>query len=238
MVVRAIDSTNELARSAFEPGRERRQPRVVIAWEQTRGRGRRGNSWRSPAGGGIYASLAAPVADRAALECLPLLVPVSLCHSLAALGVRGCGLKWPNDLLVDGRKLGGILVEAVSRGGAPAGAVIGVGVNYRRLGPGGLDRPGAGVCDLLEAPPSLASFALRLVGPLLEELARLDAQHTEALIDSYRTLSVHRPGDRLICRIAEETVEGDFTGFDDSGFLCLRGAAGERRISTGEIVEH
>lgn len=238
-VLEAVDSTNAVARRALQDDATAPLglPRVFVAWSQTAGRGRRGSSWSSPPGGGIYASVAMPLSGSAALEALPILLPVAACQALRSLGVPECGLKWPNDLLVGGRKLGGSLVEAVTVGSEPKAAVLGLGVNYGTPADPDLARLAIGLDGLLRPLPTLATLVRRVLEPLLDRIAHFEASGIEELITAYRELMVHRPGERLACRTATETVRGDFAGFDDRGFLRLAVRAGERLIGSGEVVE-
>src|SRR5687767_16036938 len=109
-VVERCTSTNDLALKA-------QSPVLVAAEEQTAGRGRRGRRWHSAPGAGVTFSLGRrirrPVRELAALS---LVAGVAATRALRALGVRTAALKWPNDLVVDGAKLGGILVETRSQG--------------------------------------------------------------------------------------------------------------------------
>jgi BirA family biotin operon repressor/biotin-[acetyl-CoA-carboxylase] ligase len=97
---------------------------LLVAQEQTAGRGRRGKRWYSAPGAGVTFSLSAEIAKPEA--GLSVLAGVAAARALRALGVRQVALKWPNDLLVDGAKLGGILVETRGRL-----AVFGFGINCR-----------------------------------------------------------------------------------------------------------
>src|SRR5918994_7602341 len=102
---------------------------LLAAEEQTAGRGRRGRRWHSAPGAGLTFSLGRRIRRPAReLAALSLVAGVAAARALRALGVRPAALKWPNDLVVDGAKLGGILVETRNGGHA----AIGVGINCRR----------------------------------------------------------------------------------------------------------
>src|ERR1700740_279764 len=93
------------------------RPVLLVADQQTAGRGRRGRRWPAAPGGGLTLSLAlAMLRHRRELAALPLVAGVAVARALHALGVTRAALKWPNDILVDGAKLGGILVETKSNG--------------------------------------------------------------------------------------------------------------------------
>jgi len=129
--VSRVDSTNSLARRILDrlwsPGS--RPPELSIqALEQTEGRGRLGRRWESAPGRGVYVSmLCAPGAD--SLPLLPLAVGVGIVEALAGFGCQA-RLKWPNDVQVDGRKLGGILIESVRGRDGGVAAILGFGVNH------------------------------------------------------------------------------------------------------------
>lgn len=238
-ILETIDSTNALAKRtlASRSVEPLAAPLVFVAWSQTAGRGRRDRSWSSPGGGGIYASVLTPLHHGAVLETLPVLLPVVACAALRASGVRDCGLKWPNDLLIGGKKLGGFLVEAVTVGNQPSAAILGMGVNYETPTDPDLTTPAIGLVEVLRPLPTLAAVARRLLKPLVDRIAGFETVAMSELIGPYRALCVHRFGERLACRTAAETVEGDFAGFDDHGFLRLLVDADERLIGSGEIVE-
>ncbi len=104
---------------------------VVLADAQSGGRGRAGRAWASPPGSGVWLTVVTRPVDVAALEVLALRVGLALAAALTPLADGVVGVKWPNDLLVGGRKLAGILVEARWRDARPEWAAVGVGVNVR-----------------------------------------------------------------------------------------------------------
>jgi BirA family biotin operon repressor/biotin-[acetyl-CoA-carboxylase] ligase len=269
VVLQRVPSTNaigrRIARDYFADG-ELPPPSLVVAWEQTAGRGRRGRSWASPAGRGVYASLVTPLAGDDGLHTLPLLAAVGLCRAAGRhLPEAGpvCRLKWPNDLLLGaldegGRKLGGVLIETErgeaagtgAGGGALVGtvAVIGFGVNYRAspeveaaIASGGAGAlPAAALADESPEPPSLAALVGDLAAAVLAELEHLGDEGYAAR--EYQALSAHLPGEWMRCRDGSRTVEGVFLGFDRRGFLRLRpeaspaGEERELRLAAGEVL--
>lgn len=248
IVVSRVDSTNRLARrvlTTYAADELPPPPFLVLALEQTAGRGRQGRAWASPRGCGVYATRVVPLPEGVptgdALESLPLLAGVGLARGLAGLLERGgsgsgAGLKWPNDLLIEGRKVGGVLAESLALGAAPPVALIGFGVNLERPLEGPELPPGStALADHLASPPDLGHLARVLLAGLEDELAHLG--DLPRAVAAYRELSVHRPGDALRCRIGGEVVEGAFTGFDDRGRLLLARDGEEVRVAAGEIVE-
>jgi BirA family transcriptional regulator, biotin operon repressor / biotin---[acetyl-CoA-carboxylase] ligase len=233
-------STNLLARGVaadYESEGLELSPVLVLALEQSGGRGRQGRSWSSPRGQGVYATLAQPYAKPELLPALPLLVGVGLCRALAPHLPHGCRLKWPNDLMVPrgaessthASKIGGILVEALVHPGAGCVALIGFGVNHgQRLE----ELPPGATSLLLETGGhlgsgrgiGLAELTWELVGGIERELAHVG--ELPYAVAAYRELIIHRPGDWLVCRVGDREVAGAFAGIDDAGRLRLRRGTG------------
>ncbi|HEV3455169.1 MAG TPA: biotin--[acetyl-CoA-carboxylase] ligase [Thermoanaerobaculia bacterium] len=239
-------STNLLARGVavdYESEGLDLTPMLVLALEQSGGRGRQGRAWSSPRGQGVYATLAQPYEKPDLLPSLPLLAGVGLCRALGPHLPRGCRLKWPNDLLVPGgRKIGGILIEALVHAGDGCVALIGFGVNH---GQRPEELPPGATSLLLESGGhlgggigvGLAELTWDLVAGLERELAHVD--DLPYAVAAYRELIIHQPGDRLVCRVGERQIEGTFAGIDDAGRLRLRrqDASPEVVLSAGEVIE-
>jgi BirA family biotin operon repressor/biotin-[acetyl-CoA-carboxylase] ligase len=261
VVVARTVSTNLLARTvAVEYEREGLDlsPMLVLAFEQSGGRGRQGRSWSSPRGLGIYATLARLYAAPGLLPALPLLVGVGLCRALAPHLPQGCRLKWPNDLLVPAaagegrggetggggrkgprtwRKIGGVLIEALVHPGDGCAALIGFGVNH---GQRSEQLPPGATSLVLETGGHLGGLAAGL-GELTWDLVagvERELEHAGDLayaVSAYRELLMHQPGDRLVCRVGQRQIEGTFAGIDDLGRLRLRQTgAGERAAAGGD----
>lgn len=226
-------STNLLARGVaadFETEGLDLGPMLVLALEQSGGRGRLGRTWSSPRGQGVYATLARPYGQPELLPALPLLVGVGLCRALGPHLPDGCRLKWPNDLVVPhgasrAAKIGGILIEALVHPGDGCVALIGFGVNHgQRLE----ELPPGATSLLLETGGhlgsgrgiGLAELTWELVAGVERELAH--AGDLPYAVAAYRDLVIHRPGDWLVCRVGEREIAGAFAGIDDTGRLRLR----------------
>ncbi len=241
------DSTNRLGRRIADEYQAEEQPLpplLVLALEQTGGRGRQGRDWVSPAGKGVYASRIVLLDDSAPLQSLPLLVGVGLCRALAPFLPAPCRLKWPNDLVVETpegrRKIGGILIEAAARAGGPSLAVLGFGVNYSHEA-ADLPETGASLRTLgVDGSLSLEALTWALVMGVERELAHMgDMAYAAA---AWRELAVHQPGERITFHGGEGTggtdgiIEGEYAGIDDHGRLILRTGDGEQRLSSGDVV--
>jgi len=206
------------------------KPNVLLAAdEQTAGRGRRGRRWHSAPGAGITFSLAVEV--KRAMTGLSLVAGVAAARALRVLGVEQVALKWPNDLLVDGAKLGGILVETRGRL-----AVIGIGINYRR-DPAletRLRRPLAALDQFIRVERD--RVIERIATSLREALAAFAEHGLEALRAEWEQLHAHA-GKRLRVRLADGRVlTGIAHGLDGDGGLRLQTRAGLRAVKSGTVL--
>lgn len=207
-------------------------PTVLMAIEQVGGRGRLGRKWSSPPGG-IYATLIVPDAPDVPMSTLPLGVSAALCRVLDQIVDPPCRLKWPNDLMVDGRKLGGILIEMVGRGKNVA-AIIGFGVNYADV-PTERVSGSTSVLNLARQAPSLGDLASRLIEATVGAVT--EGRSMAEIIEEYSSWSLHQRGQKMSCRTPLETCCGTFVGFNELGFLRLQTDDGERILSAGELTE-
>lgn len=215
------DSTNTRARelaAAGAPGGT-----VVTAGEQTAGRGRQGRTWTAPAGKALlYSALLRPLDERHLM--LPLAVPLAVCETAEALrpGLES-KVKWPNDVLVDDRKLAGILIEARPRDGW---AVIGVGLNLTIAPdefPEELRDTATSVFPEPRAPSAMAMLSDRLA-------AWVEAD-PESVLEAWRQRDALRGRE-----IAWEGGSGVAEGVDERGYLLVRVADGERvALGAGEV---
>ena len=235
IVMSSIGSTNAVGKriaSFYHRNGEQLAQTVVIAMEQTAGRGRLGNRWSSPEGG-IYVSLVLPDLDYNAMAVLPMRVATALCRQLDAILDRPCRVKWPNDMMVEGQKIGGILIETVGTH-QHASAVIGFGVNYA-ASPMEL---GAGATCVLatswQAPEKVEVTARLILA--LEEISSTPLE-AAGVVEEYSQWSQHKMDEDILCRTASGAQSGRFLGFDERGFLRLLTSRGEELISAGEVLE-
>lgn len=251
-VVAAIGSTNTalLDRARQSPA-DGLTPALLVAEQQTAGRGRQGKVWQSSVGASLTFSLALPLAP-VDWSGLSLAVGLALAEALdpAAPGqaVR-LGLKWPNDLLLlddggqaahIGRKLGGILIETVQLG-ADRVAVIGIGLNIQPLPasatsadatPQALSWGRACVQELqpgLDAPATLAQVAV----PLVQALQAFAAQGFGPLQARFARRDVL--AGRAVTTTLPMLPQGLADGVDATGTLWLRTASGRHPIASGEV---
>lgn len=235
-----VDSTNAQAmRSGLEWG----SGYACLAEFQTAGRGRRGRTWVSPFGKNIYLSLMWTFDGGAAeLEGLSLAVGVAIADGLAMLGVEKLELKWPNDVLWQGKKLAGILLEMT---GDPAGVcqvVIGIGVNVLMPAEAAseIDQPWidlSSVGRFLNLPRGNIERN-RLVAALLSQLLPLLQSYKKDRFVAYRhrweALNAYA-GQKVQVHMANKSVDGEMLGVGETGALRLKTVAGEELFYGGEV---
>jgi BirA family biotin operon repressor/biotin-[acetyl-CoA-carboxylase] ligase len=244
-LLQETDSTNTAVQRL--PG-DRQHAHAVLAECQTGGKGRRERSWHSPAGGNIYLSLGWWFRDcRWPLSTLPLIVAIAVCRALARTGLHGHGIKWPNDILAQDKKLAGILVELQSAGSSPALAVIGVGLNVRMPPPKAgeteikIDRPWTDLVSQLKPEDAgirrnrLVSF---LLNELLEALVAFEGAGFEVFGDAWRELDLLQ-GKRIQLEHNGQILAGVAHGVDKNGGLLLETAtSGIQVFHSGEVSTH
>ncbi len=221
-VLPEIDSTNtELMRRARAGQTE---PTLLVAERQTAGRGRLGRPWQSAVGDSLTFSLALPFAPQD-WSGLSLAVGLSLAESLHP----DIGLKWPNDLWWQDRKLGGILIEAATTGDRSQ-VVIGIGINIRPRPAEGLSTPPAALTDLW--PQATAGDALlRLSAPLVRTLLNFERCGFAPLQAHFAARDVLRGRDVH----TSDGLQGQALGVGPSGALRLMTSSGEREVHSSEV---
>lgn len=231
-----IDSTNsELLRRAQAGVVD---PAACFAELQTAGRGRRGRGWHTPLGGGLAFSLVHVFnSSMSTLAGLSLAVGIGIVRALGDFGYAGLGLKWPNDVQMDGRKLAGILIELGGDALGPCHAVIGVGLNLRldATADSSINQPWIDMASITSVPlPDRNALAARLLGRLLEVLGEFEQGTFAAFEDEFAQYDVLR-GQQICISGGREQREGTAVGVDHHGALRVRGANGEFSVDSGEI---
>jgi BirA family biotin operon repressor/biotin-[acetyl-CoA-carboxylase] ligase len=234
VVLDEIDSTNAEARRRAEAGEA--GPLWLLGLRQTAGRGRRGRAWETGEGNLAATYLfhtdkppaeAAQVSFVAALAVADMLaeyVPASL-----------ISLKWPNDPMLGGLKVSGILVESGASSQGGLWIAVGIGVNLRRT-PIDAERPATSIATYRESPPPHPTEAIEvLVGAFERWYRTWTALGFPAVADAW-TARAHGLGEPCTARLGTETVEGIAEGLDGDGALRLRLDDGRvRRITAGDV---
>jgi len=210
---------------------------IWLAERQTAGQGQRGRPWSTPAGAGLAMSLSRRFhGGLPRLSGLSLAVGVSVADSLHRLGYDAVGVKWPNDLVAEGRKLGGILIQ-LRAAGVDSDAVIGLGLNVRMPVDAGdaIDQPW---CDLATlrtpAPPRRADLAAAIIDDLVQALAVCEAEGFPPFPARVRAFGA-LAGRRVRVVEASAAHEGLAVGITDGGALRVAYADGERVHHSGDV---
>jgi BirA family biotin operon repressor/biotin-[acetyl-CoA-carboxylase] ligase len=227
VALQSVGSTNDEAARLAEEGA--REGTVVWAREQSGGRGRRGRVWASPAGNLYSSTILRP--DCPAARAAELGFVAALAVADMVPGSRQVRVKWPNDVMVDGGKVAGILPESsISADGKAEHVVLGIGVNVS-FAPELPEMRYRGAC--------LGGTVEAALERLTAALARRVAQWRRDGFTAVRAEWLAKAGPlglEVDVKLGDELVRGRFAGMDGEGALLLDTAAGTRRIVAGELL--
>jgi len=231
-----VDSTNtyliERPLGAMESGR------ACFAEFQRLGRGRRGRQWVSPFGGNLYLSLRWRFSRGAAeLSGLSLAVGVALLRTLREEGVEGLGLKWPNDILLHGRKLAGVLLEISGEANGPCEVVIGLGLNIRttEFAQDAIDQPWSDLESSLGRRIARNALAAQVLTHLIEAARQYDVDGLDTFRDVWVAADAFS-GREVVLQTPSAEISGIAQGVDENGALILALKNGGRQhFYSGEI---
>lgn len=214
---------------------------LCLAEQQSAGRGRRGRPWVSPFGRNLYMSMLWQFDGGAGvLEGLSLAVGVCVAESLESMGFSGVSLKWPNDILVEGEKLAGVLLEMT---GDPAGVcqvVIGVGVNLSMPpdAAGKIDQPWVDLQQLAQRQGLSPVSRNQLAGKIAGALARMLSSFAVEGFGRWREPWLARAaflGEAVNLHTVSQVRQGRFAGVNGSGALLLDTDHGQEAVYGGEV---
>lgn len=233
VVLTATDSTNTwLAAQDLAP------PSACLAEFQHAGRGRRGRQWFSPFGANLYLSLSWQFDGLPpGFTALGMAAAVAAVRALARQGVAGVALKWPNDLIAGGGKLGGVLVDLQGEAPERVRAVIGVGINVRMPPAAGsrIDQPWMDLERLCAgAPPARNALAAALLGEFLGALEQFAVSGFPAFVAEWRACDL-AAGRTVSLDQHQQTIIGTALGVDEDGALLLRTGRETRRFVSGDL---
>jgi BirA family biotin operon repressor/biotin-[acetyl-CoA-carboxylase] ligase len=213
----------------------------VGADEQTAGRGRRARTWHSSPGDGLYMSiLFLPRSDASSrLTLTGLLAAVAVAETLIERGVAGVDIKWPNDVLVNGRKISGVLAEAVSAGTESLRLILGVGVNLNhRSFPAELGETATSFAIETGGRADVEEFRDRLLEKIAQWYELWLRGASASIIDRWSRLSTYARGQRVVVTLEDEKLTGVTDGLTETGALRLAVDGGAvRTILAGEVAK-
>ncbi|MDY7562136.1 bifunctional biotin--[acetyl-CoA-carboxylase] ligase/biotin operon repressor BirA [Pseudomonas sp. 10B1] len=233
LIFDSVDSTNAEAMRLISHGHQ--MPILVLAERQTAGRGRRGRTWVSPFAENIYYSLALRVeGGMRQLEGLSLLVGLAVLHVLREVGVKGAGLKWPNDILVGQRKLAGVLLELVGDPADICHVVVGVGINVNMQTAPEVDQGWTSVRLETGALTDRNDLIARL-NRSLEHYFDMHLKNGFTAVQADWEKNHLWQGRTVTLLTAANQIDGVVLGVDVRGALRLEVAGEEKIFSGGEI---
>ncbi len=230
-----VGSTNTFVRDRARQGAP--EGLVVVADHQTAGRGRLDRRWESPPGANLLASvLLRPRCEGSDVHLCAGAVALAAADACREVAGIEAVLKWPNDLLVDGAKLAGVLAEAEFAGSTLSAAVVGIGINVAWPGPaeaGGTCLDDAGGTA---QPVDRQVLLDHLLGALAPRCALLEEEDgRRALADEVR-LRCATLGQQVRVILVADELTGRATAIDDAGHLVVETATGRRAVSAGDVV--
>ena len=238
VLFQVTESTHALARHVIAEMDDESQKlgaTLIVADSQDSGEGRGDRKWESPAGG-LYLNWLRSGLGAESIAKLPMLAATAAHAAVSGIGVSGARIKWPNDILVNGKKLAGLLVFA--RHGEINWVTVGFGVNLETT-PILADTealPATAVAEHVD-DMDLEHWRHSLVCTFVNELNR-SMEEPEPALARWRELLVHRPGDEMRVRLSSgKIVSGTLLDLSDEGFLRLRENGKERVITGGDVIE-
>lgn len=236
IILEAVDSTNQYL--LREIGMEKFAPVICLSEAQSAGRGRRGHTWVATPYSNIMLSLCWRFAAGPGVASgLSLAAGVAAVRALNEYGVAGVGLKWPNDVVWQGRKLAGLLIDVRGEASGPSLVVLGLGVNGRISAEdaAGIDQPWVDLCQILSEPCDRNRLAGLIIKQLLRMLPVFAHRGLEAFRQEWESLHVFS-GKRVRLQRAAGELTGVVRGIDPQGALLVEDAHGElRAFYSGEI---
>lgn len=234
-VIPRVASTNLIARRIVAECIENElslPQAMIIAGEQFAGRGRNERTWSSPAGKGIYATtlLSRPVRE---LPLVPLAMATIVASFLRETFAIDARIKWPNDVLVGGRKIAGILIEGRVQDDRVY-LLVGTGINVEPVQDEG--RPNAVAISEVSGRNfgGIETATLAFIEHMDERLSQ-PLEH-DAVLAEWRAQAVHKAGDRIHCVLSEKTIEGTWVGIDEDGRALVRSGNETIAVSAADIL--
>lgn len=232
-ILNEIDSTNlYLLRkaNAGAPGGY-----ACLAEQQHAGRGRRGKHWLSPFGGNIYMSLLWRFPEHPpALSGLSLAIGISVANSIEALGVTGIGVKWPNDILWQGRKLAGILLDTAGEAAGPYYAVAGIGINVVMPAGASISQPWVDLREAVGHRIARNALAGKVLQHLLLTLQQFQQHGLAPFLPEWDRLDLLKDKDVTV-QLADRTISGRAQGVNQQGALLVAHGGEPRAYHSGEV---
>jgi len=214
---------------------------LIVAEKQTRGRGRFGRSWHSPAGLGVYCSIILrPKISPAQAPGISLITAIAVAETITAYGNIDVKIKWPNDILIAGKKAAGILTELSAEIGRTNYVIVGLGINinHRQFHfPESLKKSSTSIRTGLKKEINRVEFFKKFLVNMEKEylhFRKYGLAKSRTKILKFSSL-INSP---IILKIGRKTVSGNVLDIDDIGRLVVETADGIKNFSAGEVTMH
>jgi BirA family biotin operon repressor/biotin-[acetyl-CoA-carboxylase] ligase len=233
----SVSSTMDIVQDAAQAGAG--EGLVVVANEQTSGRGRRGRAWSSPPGVGLYLSFLfrpSRSGGAAAMSLLTLAAGVAVRAAIAIASGLCAELKWPNDVMVGRRKLAGILAEGIGVGTRDESVVLGVGINILATAHSAeVARRATSVQAELGRPVDRTRILEEVIVAICERYGELRQGNPGDILREWRAGAPAAMGALVEWHAHDGTRRGTTIGIDDEGALLVRTSSGVERLVGGEV---
>ena len=231
-----IDSTNRYLNNKSIEGAS--SGYLVLAEQQTKGTGRRGRSWLSPFGSNLYLSLLWRFQYGAAqLGCLSLFIAVAIVRALQKAGVKGAGVKWPNDIYWKNKKLAGILLEMRGELTGPSAVVIGIGLNISMpsssIETKNIDQPWIDLQTILGKKVDRNEFTALVIDALFAVLNEIPDEQNK-LLEEWQQMDILK-GQNIEVTFADKIISGKALGINRDGALLVRHDGKDLVCHSGDV---
>jgi len=221
-----VSSTSDAAKELAEAGAA--EGTVVVAKRQTAGRGRRARRWFSPEGGLYFTVVLRPHIPPSHSRLLAIAAALAVADTVELATLTSAQLKWPNDIYVSGKKVGGVLIESHVRDGRMNLALVGVGVNLNRPddeAPSYVGTSAIWLSDIVQKAPNMTELLTAVLGSFTTWYQRLQSSDCDSIMDAYdrRNLLMGR---ELEVRTEGGVIVGRGMGIDKEGALLLEDKSG------------
>jgi BirA family biotin operon repressor/biotin-[acetyl-CoA-carboxylase] ligase len=236
MILEKTASTNDVLKTQTKYNRKLI---ACLAETQTAGKGRMHRTWHSPFGSNIYLSLLVPFEqDISTLSGLSLVAALALCEALekhVEFGASPLKIKWPNDLIVDDKKLAGILVECEVESNGYCQVIFGIGLNVNMCdaGENNIDQAWTSLVNITADTFDRNPIAVDIIDVLIDYLVRFSQHGFQHFIDAWNQRD-YLSGQDIQIRSGGEDIEGTCYGINDYGHLKINTKDGAKAISSGD----
>ena len=210
-------------------------PTLVLAESQSGGIGRAQRTWSSGPGG-LYVNVVWAMTDPSNIVHLPMLAAATVHRAVTSVGIENAGIKWPNDILVDGAKLGGILIHA--RHGARLLAPVGFGLNVTET-PDLSDSPGPPATSLADilGPGDASERSITVITDFLKNFTE-SLHNSGPTVEHWKTHLIHSEGEDIsLTPSSGAVISGTYAGVNPAGHLMIQTHNGLQTLTGGDIVE-